>query len=54
VAAEFVNHNVNDHIGEELRSNPHNDALNNSVVKSKSQGFSNHSIIPQERTARKK
>jgi len=54
VAAEFVNHNVNDHILEELRSNPHNDTLNNFVAKGKSPGFSNHSIIPPERTAPKK
>lgn len=54
VAGELVNHNVNKHIVEELRSNPHNDALNNEETKGKSPTFSDQSIIHPERTAPKK
>jgi glycerol-3-phosphate acyltransferase PlsX len=54
MAGEFVNHNVNSHILEELRSNPHNAALHNDGAKNSSPGFSNHSIIPPERTAPKR
>jgi glycerol-3-phosphate acyltransferase PlsX len=54
VAAEFVDHNVNNHILEELRSNPHNEAFHNSAAKNRSSGFSNHSCTPSERTAPKR